>query len=175
MILRKLLLIPFLFAMILPAAHAAEEARVGYVNVQYLVDNSPQAKAASSDLEKKFGPQQQALQEQKQEFQRLQQKLQKDGLVMSENERAEIEQNLRELKREIERGQKDLREELNIQRNGILSEIHDAVMKSVESLAREEGFDLIVGQGALYASDAVNLTDKVLARMKEQFDAQQSE
>lgn len=172
---RKLLLIPFLFAMILPVAQAAEDTRIGYVDVQYLVDNSPQAKAASSDLEKKFGPQQQELQKQKQEFQRLQQKLQKDGLVMSESERTGIEQGLRELKREIERGQKDLREELNIQRNGILSEIQSAVLKSVKTLAQEEGFDLIVGQGALYASDAVNLTDKVLARMKEQFDAERSE
>jgi len=89
--LRKLLLISILMAMILPAAHAADNARVGYVNVQYLVDNSPQAEAASADLERKFGPQQEELQKQKQEFQRLQQKLQKDGLVMSENERAEIE------------------------------------------------------------------------------------
>jgi outer membrane protein len=175
MILRKLLLIPFLFALAVPAVRAADEARVGYVNVQYLVDNSPQATAASSDLEQKFGPQQRELQKQKQEFERLQQKLQKDGLVMSENERADVEQQLRELKREIERGQKDLREELNIQRNDILSRIQDSVMKSVQDLAKDEGYDLIVGQGALYASDAVNLTDKVLARMKEQFNAEQSE
>ena len=172
---RRLLLISIFLAMFAPVAVSAEDARVGYVNVQYLVDNSPQAKAASEDLEAKFGPQQQELQQQKQEFQQLQQKLQKDGLVMSEGDRAEIEQRLRELKREIERGQKDLREELNIQRNGILSGIHDAVMKSVKSLAEERGFDLIVGQGALYASDAVNLTDQVLARMKEQFEAEQSE
>lgn len=171
----KLLLIPLLLAGVFSTAAAAEDARVGYVNVQYLVDNSPQAKAASSDLERRFGPQQEELRKQKQEFQRLQQKLQKDALVMSEEERADLEQRLRELKREIERGQKDLREELNIQRNGILAEIHDAVMASVESLARDEGFDLIVGQGALYASDTVNLTDKVLARMKEQFDAEGSE
>lgn len=173
--LRRLLLIPLLLAMVSPAVPAAEDARVGYVDVQYLVDNSPQAKAASADLEARFGPQQEELQKQKQEFQQLQQKLQKDGLVMSEGDRAGIEQRLRELKREIERGQKDLREELNIQRNGILSQIHEAVMKSVESLAEERGIDLIVGQGALYASDAVNLTDQVLARMKEQFEAEKSE
>jgi len=173
--LRKLSLIVFLMTTILPLAQAAENARIGFVNVQYLVDNSPQAKAASSDLEEQFGPQQQALQRQQQEFQRLQQKLQKDGLVMSEEERAETEQKLRELKREIERGQKDLREELNIQRNGILSEIQQAVMESVQSLAKEEDFDLIVGQGVLYASDAVDLTDKVLTRMEEKFDAEQSD
>lgn len=172
---RNLIIITFLLAGLLPVASAADEARIGYVNVQYLVDKSPQAQAASSNLEKRFGPQQEELRKQKQEFQRLQQKLQKDSLVMSENERGNIERQLRELKREIERGQKDLREELNIQRNGILSQIHDAVMKSVQSLAKDEGYDLIVGQGALYASDAVNLTDQVLARMKEQFDADQSE
>jgi len=64
---------------------------------------------------------------------------------------------------------------LNIQRNGILSEIHDSVMQSVQNLAKEEGYDLIVGQGVMYASDAVNLTEKVLARMKEQFESEKSE
>lgn len=175
MILRKISMAIVLLAGLIPAAQAAEGSRIGYVDVQYLVDNSPQAQAASSDLETRFGPQQEALQKQKEEFQRLQQKLQKDGLVMSDEERNETEQRLRELKREIERGQKDLREELNIQRNGILSEIHDAVMKSVRNLAEEEGYDLIVGQGALYASDAVNLTDQVLSRMKERFDTEKSE
>lgn len=159
----------------MPAAFAADGSTVGYVDVQYLIDNSPQAKAATADLEDKFGPQQEQLRQQQQEFQRLQQKLQKDGLVMSEGEREEIEQRLRELKREIQRGQQAFREELNIQRSGALSEVREAVLKAVEDMAEDEGYDLIVGQGVLYAGDAVDLTQRVLERMKERFDTAGSE
>jgi len=173
--LRKLLVTMVLLTGLAPAALAAEVASVGYVDIQYLIDNSPQAKAATTELEQRFGPQQEQLREQQQEFQRLQQRLQKDGLVMSEGERAELEQRLRELKREIQRGQQAFREELNIQRNGALSEVREAVLKAVQGLARDEGYDLIVGQGALYASDGVDLTQQVLERMQKKFDETASE
>ncbi len=43
-------------------------------------------------------------------------------------------------------------------------------MAAVEALAEDEGYDLVVGQGALYASDAVNLTERVLERMEANYD-----
>lgn len=172
---RKLLLMVILLSGLIPAVQAAEASSVGYVDVQYLIDNSPQAQAATEDLEKQFGPKQEELRQKQQEFQRLQQQLQKDGLVMSESEREQMETRMRELKRDIQRGQEAFREELNIQRNNALSEVRDAVMKAVRNLAEEEGYDLVVGQGVLHASDAVNLTDRVLERMKEQFKASGSE
>lgn len=173
--LRNLLLMMMLLSGFAPATLAAEASSVGYVDIQYLVDNSPQAKAATAALEARFGPQQEKLRQQQQEFQRLQQRLQKDGLVMSESERGQTEQRLRELKREIERGQQAFREELNIQRNGALSEVRESVLQAVEDLARDEGYDLIVGRGALYASETIDLTERVLERMKERFDAKSSE
>lgn len=167
---RKLLVMMILLWGLVPAAQAAEASSVGYVDVQYLIDNSPQAQAATQDLEKQFGPKQEELRQKQQEFQRLQQQLQKDGLVMSESEREEMEQRMRELKRDIQRGQEAFREELNIQRNNALTQVREAVLQAVRDLAEEEGYDLVVGQGVLHASDAVNLTERVLKRMKEKYD-----
>ncbi|MDZ7749530.1 MAG: OmpH family outer membrane protein [Halofilum sp. (in: g-proteobacteria)] len=154
---------------------AAEPVKIGYVDIAYLIDNSPQAQAASSQLESEFGPRQQELQRKQQEFQQVQQKLQKDGLVMGEEERKRLEQRLQELKRDIQRTQQAFREELNIQRNSAFKEVRASVMKTVQNVAQEEGYDLVVGQGALYASDAVNLTQRVLERMKERYDSGQSD
>ena len=149
---------------------AFAESKIGYVNVPYLIDNSPQAKAASGELEEQFGPKQQQLQQKQPEFQQLQQKLQKDGLVMSEEERVEAQNRLNEMKREIQRMQEAFREDLNIERNNAFKGVRQSVMAAVEALAQDEGYDLVVGQGALYASDAVNLTERVLDRMEENFD-----
>lgn len=157
----------FMVAM-LPGLALAE--KIGYVDVPYLIDNSPQAKAASGELETQFGPKQQELQRKQQEFQQLQEKLQKDGLVMSEDERADAEDRLNEMKREIQRMQEAFREDLNIERNNAFKGVRQSVMAAVEGLAEEEGYDLVVGQGALYASDAVNLTERVLERMEADYD-----
>jgi outer membrane protein len=173
--LRKLLVTMILLFGLVPAAVAAEATNVGYVDLQYLIDNSPQAKAATQELEQQFGPQQEELRQKQQEFQQLQERMQKDGLVLSESEREEMEQRMRELKRDLQRGQEAFREELNIQRNNALSEVREAVLQAVRNLAEEEGYDLVVGQGVLHASDAVNLTERVLERMQERFDAAGSE
>lgn len=171
---RKILTLFVLLAAVLPVAALAQSSRIGYVDVPYLIDNSPQARDASGQLEEEFGRAQQQLQQDQQEYQQLQEKLQKDGLVMSDSERQEIEQQMRELKREIQRNEEAFREELNIQRNDAFKRVREAVMQAVENLAKEEGYDLIVGQGALYASDAVNLTERVLERMKERYESGQS-
>jgi outer membrane protein len=168
---RKILaLILFALAALPVAGMAAEDAKIGYVDIQYLIENSPQAQAASQQLETQFGPRQQELQKKQQEFQQIQERLQKDGLVMGEEKRKELEQRLQELKRDIQRNQQAFREELNIQRNSAFKEVRTAVMNAVQELAREQNYDLVVGQGALYASDAVNLTERVLERMKERYD-----
>ena len=150
---------------------AADSAKIGYVDIQFLIENSPQAQAASTELEDQFGPRQQELQKKQQEFQRIQQKLQKEELVMDEAERKELENRLQGLKRDIQRSQQAFREELNIQRNTAFKEVRQAVMKAVQSLAEEEGYDLVVGQGALYASEGINLTQRVLDRMKERYES----
>jgi outer membrane protein len=168
---RKLLTSVVLSLALLPAAAVGADAKIAYVNVPYLIDNSPQAKAASSQLEERFGPKKQELQSKQQEFQQLQQKLQKDGLTsMSEQERQQAQERLRTLKREIQRMQQAFREDLNMERNNAFKDVRQAVMEAVQKLAKDEGYDLVVGQGALYASDAVNLTQRVLDRMKENYD-----
>jgi outer membrane protein len=109
------------------------------------------------------------------EFQALKQKLQKDGLVMSEEKRQKNKQKLRELKRNIKQSQSAFREDLNMKRNNAFKEVRKVVIKAVNDLAEEKGFDLVVGQGALYASDGVDLTQRVLERMKARYDAGSSE
>lgn len=152
---------------LMPAAALGADAKIAYVNVPYLIENSPQAKAASSQLEERFGPKQQQLQSKQQEFQQLKQKLQKDGLTnMSEQERQQAQDRLQDLKREINRMQQAFREDLNMERNDAFKEVRKAVMEAVQKLAKNQGYDLVVGQGALYASDAVDLTKRVLERME---------
>lgn len=166
------ILVTVLFALaVLPAQAYAASNKVGYVDVPYLIDNSPQAKAASSELEQQFAPKQQKLQQMQQQFQQLQQQLQKDGLVMSEEDRQAKQQELRDLKRTIEQSQSAFREDLNIERNNAFKSVRQAVMEAVQALAKEDGYDLVVGQGALYSSEAVDLTQRVLERMKAQYEA----
>lgn len=164
-----------LLVVALPGSAIAASPKIGYVNIPHLIKNAPQANAAREQLEEEFGPKQQELQQQKQELQNIQKKLQKEGLVMSDNEREKLEERGRQLQRELKREQSAFQEELNVQRNSAFKDVREAVMETVQSVAEDEGYDLVVGQGALYASDAVNLTEEVLERMKERYESSESQ
>lgn len=161
-----------LFTAPLPAmAQAQSDPRLAFVDVGYLVDNSPQAQAASEQLQEKFGPAQEQLKQKQQQFEELRQQLEKDSLVMAEGDREEHQQRLQQLGREVQRGEKSFRDALNDQRNQALQGVREDVLTAVESIAEEEGYDLVVGQGTVYASDSVDITSRVLERMEANFES----
>jgi outer membrane protein len=156
--------------LLLPTVAFGQEQRIAYVDVPFLIDNSPQAQAASRQLEETFGPRQQEMQAKRQEYTRLRQRLEQEGLVMSEEEREQIGRQLQQLERDITRTEQAFREELNLERSTAFEGVREAVMRAVTEIANAEGYDLIIGQGVLYASDAVDLTPRILDSMEDEYE-----
>jgi outer membrane protein len=159
-ILKVILGIALVGAFSLPAA--AQELKVGVVNIQALMEQAPQTKTAMDALQEEFAPRQREFAAKQKEFEDLQAKAQKDYAVMGETERSNAERELRDLQREVTRLQTEFREDLNLRQNEELGKLQRSLLKEVQDYAQEEGYDLIVGDGVLYASTAVNITDNVL-------------
>ena len=90
---------------------------------------------------------------------------------MGETERKNLEKDLRDLQREVSRLQTEFREDLNLRQNEELGILQRAILSEVQEYAAEEGYDLIVGDGVLYASGAVNITEAVLRAVEANFQA----
>jgi outer membrane protein len=150
---------------------AAQQIKIGVVNIPALVDNAPQTKAAMDALQEEFAPRQRALVAKQKEFEDLTAKVQKDLAVMGETERKNAEKNLRELQREVSRLQNELGEDFNLRRNEELGELQRSIFKEVQDYALEEGYDLVVGDGVLFASGSVNITEQVLRALESSFQA----
>ncbi len=159
-ILKVILGIALVGAFSLPAA--AQELKVGVVNIQALLEQAPQTKAAMDALQEEFAPRQREFAAKQKEFEELQVKAQKDYAVMGETERSNAERELRDLQREVTRLQTEFREDLNLRQNEELGKLQRALLKEVQDYAEAEGYDLIVGDGVLFASTTVNITDNVL-------------
>jgi len=159
--------IALLGAFSLPAV--AQELRVGVVNIQALMEQAPQTKAAMDALQEEFAPRQREFVAKQKEFEDLQAKAQKDFPVMGETERDNAERDLRELQREVTRLQNEFREDLNLRQNEELGKLQRTLLKDIQDYAEAEGYDLIVGDGVLYASSAVNITPNVLQAVEANF------
>ncbi len=93
---------------------------------------------------------------------------------MGETERRNADKQLRDLQREVSRLQTEFQEDLNLRQNEELGNLQRSILVEVQQYAQEQGFDLVVGDGVLYASAAVIITDDVLRAIEANFNATSS-
>ena len=149
----------------------AQEVKIGVVNVPVLMEQAPQARVAMEALDEEFQPRQREIVAKQTEFQERTEQVQRDLAVMGETERRNAEKELREMQREVTRLQNEFREDLNLRRNEELANLQRSLLKEVQDYAQSAGYDLVVGDGVLFASTAVNITENVLRAMEANFQA----
>ncbi len=147
-------------AFALPAA--AQDVKIGVVSLQAIVERAPQTKAVMDALREEFAPREREILAKQKEIEDLQAKVQKDLAVMGETERRNAEKNLRDLGRDFQRLQTEYQEDSNVRQNEEFGVLQRSVLKEVQDYAQAQGYDLIVGDGVLYVSSSVNITEEVL-------------
>ena len=150
---------------------AAQELKIGVVDLQAIIQQAPQTKAVLDALQEEFAPRQREYQAKLTEFEGLRAKAEKDLAVMGETERRNAEKALRELQRELTRLQNEFQEDLNLRQNEEYGLLQRAILKEVQDYAEAQGFDLIVGDGVLYVNSSVNVTDEVLRTVEANYQA----
>jgi len=150
---------PLLLALFVTPALA--ELKLGFVNGQRVVNESPQAKRAKQKLEKEFEKRDQELQQLSKRLQSMQESLEKNGVTMAESERRNKEREFNDLNRDFQRKQREFREDLNLRQNEEMAAIFERANKVIKQIAEAEKFDLIV-QEAVYFSPRIDITEKVV-------------
>lgn len=145
---------------------SAAELRLGFVNAAKVLEEAPQAKEARERLEKEFAPRDKELVNAQQDLKKMEDKLARDGAVMGEGEQRKLERDILNAKREIKRSQDEFREDFNIRRNEEFGKLQRRVYEAIVALAKQDNYDVILGDGVIFASERVDLTDKVLERLK---------
>ena len=152
--------------MALSGAAYAAEYKIGFVDTERILREAAPAVKAMKKLETEFAPRDQELQKMAKQAKDLQAELEKEGMTMSESDRRAKEQKLALLNRDFQRMQREAREDLNLRRNEELASLLERVNKVVKGIAEIEQFDLIL-QEAVYKSNRIDITDKVLKSLTE--------
>ena len=168
------LIVSFAFIGVAALPAAAQQAKIGVVNIPVLLDRAPQTKAVMDSLQEEFAPRQREFLAKQKELEDLTARIQKDVAVMGESERRTAENDLRDLRRDVSRMQQEFREDIELRQNEELGKLQSTLLKAVQDYAQAQEYDLIVGDGVLFASSAVNITDEVLRAVEASFQAQGS-
>ncbi|HEY6454066.1 MAG TPA: OmpH family outer membrane protein [Steroidobacteraceae bacterium] len=153
-------------AMVLAAAPAWAELKIGYVNYSRLLQESPDAKVIADQLRNEFLPRQRELQTLQQSLKTREDKLTKDGATMTDDQRAREDKDIRDGEREYQRKQSEASDDLNARRNEELSILQKSLVAKVQAYAKSQSFDLILADGVIYATNAVDITPQVLATLQ---------
>jgi outer membrane protein len=148
-------------ALVQPAAAADAGFKIGVVDTERIMRESAPADRVKKKIEKEFAGRDQDLQKLAKQAKDMQTALEKDGVTLSDSDRQAKERDLAALTRDLQRKDRELREDFNRRRNEELSGMLEQINKAIKKLAESEKYDLIL-QDAVYRSPKVDITDKVL-------------
>jgi outer membrane protein len=157
-------ILAFIVAALLVSATAAQGAdyKIGFVNTERLFREAAPAKRAQQKLEKEFAARDADLQKLTKQVRDLQSQLDKDGATMGEAERRNKERDLANQSRDLQRMQREIREDINLRRNEELSGVQERANKVIQQIAQDEKFDLILQDPVVFASQRIDITEKVI-------------
>ncbi len=158
--------IPFLALCLfglLGAQTASAEVKMGVVNFQKLLEEAPQTKTAMQSLENEFAPRRRDLLTMQNDLKAKDEKLQKEGAVMSEADRAKAEKGLRDQQREFQRKASEFQDDASTRRNEEIGKVQRYLVTEIQGYASAQGYDLVLGDGVFFAKGPLDITANVLA------------
>jgi outer membrane protein len=146
-------------------AQAPAQGKIGFVNTERILRDAVPAQRAQKKIESEFQKRDQELARMADQLKRLQDELEKNSVTLSETQRRNKEREFGDVNREFQRKQREFREDLNQRRNEELAQVVEQANRVIRQIAEQEKFDIIF-QDAVYASQRIDITDKVIKALE---------
>ena len=145
------------------------DLRIGVIDPNRIVEESPQYEEARQTLSAEVADREADLVDQQQSLDRLSQKLDRDGALMSEEEVKRLQNDIRTRKRRLRYARAELQEDFALRQRELRTKLVKQVEEVVRQIAKEQDIDLIVSEGVVYFSDRIDISADVVERLKEEF------
>lgn len=141
--------------------------KIGVINIQAVIGNTAEGKKAFAELDKKYAPRKQDLQEQSQAINALQDQLQKQGTTLSDEEQRRQTRDLQEKQTRFKRAQEDAQADFNADQQDVVNRIGSKLVKLINDYAPQNGYAMIIEgnpQLIYYAAPQIDLTEDLIKR-----------
>jgi len=149
-------------------AAGAAELKIGYVDLDKVLEQSPQLEAARNALQSEFSRRQQDLLDKQKQLQQLEEKLTRNSAVMSSTERDRLEKDIISRRRTLKNELAAAQEDLNLRQSEEFNKLRRQVLEIVREVSKTKQMDLVLSTGVVYSSKRIELTDKVLDRLRKE-------
>lgn len=139
----------------------AGDFKVGVVDTERVLRESAPAAKAEKRIEKEFSGRDLEIKKMMKQAKDMQAGLEADVGKISDADHRNRERELTALNVNLQRMQREFREDLNLRKNEELAVVLERANKAIQSIAETERFDLIL-QEAVYRNPRIDITDKVI-------------
>lgn len=144
----------------------AKDLKIGVLDFARVLEESPQAEKARQAMQDEFAPREKEMIDLQKKIRDMEERFARDAAIMSESERSRLDRDILAEKRDFKRKQDEFRDDINLKRNDLLENLQKKLITSVRAYAKSKNFDLLLADGVIYTSDALNVTEEVLEQLK---------
>jgi outer membrane protein len=162
-----------LASLVFSAQAAGQDLRVGYVDMKTVLDNAPQVVDGRKRLDQEFRSRNDEIEADEVRLGDLEVRLARGD--MTQDSTLQLERQIRELQRSINRRKEDLRDELSFRRTEEVQRLEEEINLAVQEIAERNGYDLIVTSPVIYVNPRLDITDMILDQLEIEFAADQLE
>ena len=152
------------FALLFFANAASAQTKMAVINLQRAVLESAEIKKASTEMETRYKPRTQQLEQLQKDLQGISQQLQTNAGKLTPQAEADLQAQGQKKQRDAQRLQEDLQADVDRERNEILARSTQKMQEVVKKIAEEKGLDLIVDvTNAIYFKPTLDITNDAIA------------
>jgi len=149
----------------------AKDMKFGVVSVEAILKNAPQVGVINNRMKERFSQPQQSLKKLAEDIQASQEKLKKEELVFSKQQKSDAQKKILTSIKDYREKEMKLKNEVDSVRNQELAEFRYTVQKILNKIAEEQNYDFIFSEGVAFAKKKYDLTEEVLKQLKSQIDS----
>jgi len=154
----------------LSASAMAAEVSIAVIDPNRIVEESPQYQEARRMLSTEAKDRETEVLNQQDDLDRLTEKLERDGALMSEDEIQRLQTDIRARKRRLRYAKAELQEDFALRQTELRTKLVKQVEEVVQRIAKEKGIDVILSEGLVYFSERVDISGEVVERLKQEFE-----
>ncbi len=141
------------------------ELKAAYINSAIILQQAPQAVKAVDDMKKEFQDRENQLREDAANIQSKESNLQKDGAIMSAEQKKKIENEILESKRKLRFDAQSLKEDVDLRRKQEIEKLRQSITSVIQEYSKKNGYDLVFTEGVAFAAEKVDITDEILKEL----------
>jgi len=145
----------------------AQSIKIGYIDVEEVINSLPQYQHDNDSLIQQFEPKKQQLLDLFKHIELLKKNLNDiDKSINNENYNKELD-NIRLLEASFQKETELWQQQLNQKKYESLQKIETMINLTIKEFAISENYDLILYQNAAFASDEVNISNRIISKIEE--------